>query len=181
MVLCVRCQMQRREDYGSMYQKLLQFLCMFACQMGSRSKWECACTWVVVCASVSMLHFLSADLQQVSSLSPWPTGYLHFMKASLGSHHLWCCTYSFCLSAGDVETDSHFLQNDQSKTGHIHKFKDSCCKSALSITKSQHRNSSPLSHKDPMIWFSETLHKAAKKLLDLQVSIWTFCKGFSPS
>lgn len=29
-----------------------------------------------------------------------------------------------------------------------------------------------------MSWFSETLHKAAKNLLDLQVSIWTFCKGF---
>lgn len=97
-------------------------------------------------ASVTAFHFLSADLQQVWALSPWPTGYLCFIKASLGSDHLFFFFFFFfCWFGGDVETGAPLFSAEWSINMTNHEFKDSHCKRFLSVPKSQQGNSSPLS------------------------------------
>lgn len=108
----------------------------------------------------------------------WPADFVnmtHMLSVfhkSFSWKQSWCCIYFLSLSGGDVETRSgRFQQNDQSKTGHIHKFKDSCCKSVLSVPKSQHTNPNPLL---PSLWSNSRKKTCTRPLRSCRICRFLF-------
>lgn len=102
-------------------------------------------------------------------------------KARLYQHDPQAIALFYCLPCGDFETETPILR------WMINEKLDKCSSSKILIAKvffqspnTTEKLESPLPQ-TPMSWFSETLHNSAKKLLDLQVSVWTFCKGFFSS